>query len=168
MSDFYYPFPWIFSNYLTKPVELKFIHSEKATKFYEISTVDLSCIVPVKSTVEILQNFVAFSEYMNFKLPGMKWLDCGLKMVSNFGQFGSRIGHNVIQQRNNHVIQNFLVDTSIDFDPWPDFQIHHFNLAPVYFLSCFNKFLGLDLYLQMNQNCVREKNQWGKNVTRLK
>ena len=100
----------------------------------------------------------------------MKWLDCRLKMVSNFGQFGSRIGHNVIQQRNNHVIQNFLVDTSIDFDPWPDFQIHHFNLAPVYFLSCFNKFLGLDLYLQINQNqnCVREKNQWVKNVTRLK
>ena len=88
----------------------------------------------------------------------MKWLDCGLKMVSNFSQFGPRIGHNVIQQRNNHVIQNFLVDTSIDFDPWPDFQIHHFNLAPVYFLSCFKKFLGLDLYLQINQsqNWVRE------------
>ena len=31
--------------------KLKFIHSEKATKFYEISTVDLSYIVPVKSTV---------------------------------------------------------------------------------------------------------------------
>ena len=26
-----------------------------------------SYVVPVKSTVEILQNFVAFSEYMNFK-----------------------------------------------------------------------------------------------------
>ena len=46
---------------------LKFIYSEKATKFCEISTVDLSYVVPVKSTVEILQNFVAFSEYMNFK-----------------------------------------------------------------------------------------------------
>ena len=45
---------------------LKFIYSEKATKFCEISTVDLSYVVPVKSTVEILQNFVAFSEYMNF------------------------------------------------------------------------------------------------------
>ena len=45
---------------------LKFIYSEKATKFCEISTVDLSYVVPVRSTVEISQNFVAFSEYMNF------------------------------------------------------------------------------------------------------
>ena len=45
---------------------LKFIYSEKATKFCKISTVDLSYVVSVKSTVEISQNFVAFSEYMNF------------------------------------------------------------------------------------------------------
>ena len=45
---------------------LKFIYFEKATKFCEISTEDLSYVVPVKSTVEISQNFVAFSEYMNF------------------------------------------------------------------------------------------------------
>ena len=45
---------------------LKFIYSEKATKFCETSTVDLSYVVPIKSTVEISQNFVAFSEYMNF------------------------------------------------------------------------------------------------------
>ena len=45
---------------------LKFIYFEKATKFCEISTVDLSYVVTVKSTVEISQNFVAFSEYMNF------------------------------------------------------------------------------------------------------
>ena len=43
------------------------IYSEKATKFYEVSTVDLSYVVLVKSMVEISQNFVAFSEYMNFK-----------------------------------------------------------------------------------------------------
>ena len=42
---------------------IKFIYSEKVTKFCEISTVDLSY---VKSKVEISQNFVAFSEYMNF------------------------------------------------------------------------------------------------------
>ena len=48
-------------------MKIKFIYSEKATKFCEISTVDLSYVVPVKSTVEISQNFVAFSEYMNFK-----------------------------------------------------------------------------------------------------
>ena len=45
---------------------LKFIYYEKATKFCEISTVDLSYVVPIKSMVEISQNFVAFSEYMNF------------------------------------------------------------------------------------------------------
>ena len=42
------------------------MHSEKAIKFCEISTVDLSYVVPVKSTVEILKNYLAFSEYMNF------------------------------------------------------------------------------------------------------
>ena len=46
---------------------LKFIYSEKPTQFCEISIVDLSYVVTVKSTVEISQNFVAFSEYMNFK-----------------------------------------------------------------------------------------------------
>ena len=52
---------------------LKFIYSEKATKFCEISTIDLSYVVPVKSTaVEILQNFVAFSEYMNFTVSSSR------------------------------------------------------------------------------------------------
>ena len=46
---------------------IKFIYSEKATKFCEISTLLLSYLVPVKSKVEILQNFVAFSVYMNLK-----------------------------------------------------------------------------------------------------
>ena len=50
-------------------VHVKFIYSEKATKFCEFSTVDLSYVVPVKSTVEISQNFVAFSEYVNFISP---------------------------------------------------------------------------------------------------
>ena len=38
---------------------IKFIYSEKAT-------IDLPYVLMVKSTVEISQNFVAFSEYMNF------------------------------------------------------------------------------------------------------
>ena len=45
---------------------VKFIYSEKATKFCEISTVDLTGTTQDKSTVEISQNFVAFSECMNF------------------------------------------------------------------------------------------------------
>ena len=72
---------WIFANSFSQDnlcpflVHLHFwgmekwskVHSKKATKFCEISTVDLSYVVPVQSTVEISQNFVAFSEYMNFK-----------------------------------------------------------------------------------------------------
>ena len=54
-------------------VYLKFMYSEKATKFCEISTVDLSYVVPVKSTVEISQNFGAFSEHMNFKKTAKKY-----------------------------------------------------------------------------------------------
>ena len=47
---------------------LKFIYSEKATKFCKISTLILPYVVPVKSKVEISQNFLAFSEYMNFNI----------------------------------------------------------------------------------------------------
>ena len=45
---------------------VKFIYSEKATKFCEIFPFILSYLVPVKIKVKISQNFVAFSEYMNF------------------------------------------------------------------------------------------------------
>ena len=52
------------------PDLVKFIHSEKATKFYKISTID---VVMVKYTVEISRNFVVFSDYMNFKgLPASR------------------------------------------------------------------------------------------------
>ena len=47
---------------------VKIIYSEKATIFCEIFTLLLSCVVPVKSKMKISQNFVAFSEYMNFNL----------------------------------------------------------------------------------------------------
>ena len=47
---------------------VKFIYSEKATKFCGISTLLLSYLVPVKTKVEISQggDFVAFLEYTNF------------------------------------------------------------------------------------------------------
>ena len=45
---------------------LKFIYSEKATKFCKIFNFLLSNVVPVKKKMKISQNFVAFSEYMNF------------------------------------------------------------------------------------------------------
>ena len=46
---------------------LKFIYSEKATKFCKISTLHLSVCTLDKSKVEISQNVMAFSEYTNFK-----------------------------------------------------------------------------------------------------
>ena len=45
---------------------LKFVYFEKATKFCEISTLLLTTVHTDKSKVEISQNFVAFSEYINF------------------------------------------------------------------------------------------------------
>ena len=45
---------------------VKFIYSEKATKFCEIFPLLLTVVHTVKSKGKILQNFVAFSEYMNF------------------------------------------------------------------------------------------------------
>ena len=44
----------------------KFIYSEKATKFCDISTLLLSYVVPVKNKAKISQTFVAFSENINF------------------------------------------------------------------------------------------------------
>ena len=46
---------------------LKFVLSKKATKFSKISTLLLSTVHTDKSKVDISQNFLAFSEYMNFK-----------------------------------------------------------------------------------------------------
>ena len=54
--------------------KIKFIYSEKATKFCEISINYFSypCVLPVKLLVEFSQNFVAFSEYMNFN-KNLRW-----------------------------------------------------------------------------------------------
>ena len=46
--------------------KVKFIYSEKATKFCEICPLLLTVCTVVKSKGKISQNFVAFSEYMNF------------------------------------------------------------------------------------------------------
>ena len=61
---------------------LKLRFCEKDTKS-EITTFDLSCVETVKSTVEILQNFVAFSEYMNFKIS---WHRAGVVADKGFCQ----------------------------------------------------------------------------------
>ena len=56
----------------SETTHLKFIYSEKATKFCEIFTLLLSYVVPVKSKGKIPKNFVVFSEYMNFKRGSAK------------------------------------------------------------------------------------------------
>ena len=58
---------WSHGEFSKAQYRIKFIFPEKATKFCEISSVDLTVTTLDKSTVEILQKFVAFSEYMNFK-----------------------------------------------------------------------------------------------------
>ena len=51
-----------------KPKLVKVIYySEKATKLCELFTLLLTTVHTVKSKVKISQDFVAFSEYMNFK-----------------------------------------------------------------------------------------------------
>ena len=53
-----------FKQWAKKTLQVKFIYPEKALKFCKISTLFLFYVVPVKSKVEISQNFVAFSEYV--------------------------------------------------------------------------------------------------------
>ena len=45
---------------------MKLLYSEKATKFCEIFTLLFTVCTVVKSKVKFSQNFVTFSEYMNF------------------------------------------------------------------------------------------------------
>ena len=67
-------------SFILEFADLKFIYSEKATKFCEISPLLLSYVVPVKSKVEISQKFLAFSEYMNFNNQSKisSWMGSGL------------------------------------------------------------------------------------------
>ena len=63
------PFLFFFINkreIILSGLQIKFIYSEKATKFCEISTLLLTGTTQDKSKAEISQNFVAFSEYVNF------------------------------------------------------------------------------------------------------
>ena len=55
---------------------LKFTNSEKATKLCEISTLLSTGTIQEKRKVEISQNFVAFSECMNFTYSGRSSSQC--------------------------------------------------------------------------------------------
>ena len=62
---------WVWSG---QRWEIKLRFCKKDTFFCEITALDLSYEVMGKSTVEISQNFVAFSEYMNFtRFPSIQF-----------------------------------------------------------------------------------------------
>ena len=61
---------------------VKFVYSEKATKFCEISTLLLSTVHTDKS--KISQNFVAFSEYMNFMILKPRTYLCVLFVARSY------------------------------------------------------------------------------------
>ena len=62
-------------NFPNRISSLKFIYSEKATKFCETFPLLLTVSTAVKNKGKISQNFVAFSEYMNLKnQSSFEWL----------------------------------------------------------------------------------------------
>ena len=75
-------------------IQVKSIYSEKVPKFCKISTVDLSYVVPVKSTLDISHTFVAFWKYMNFSSFMLEklWLspinpNCSQLFVANLHRY---------------------------------------------------------------------------------
>ena len=67
---------------------IKFIHSKEATKFCKIFTLLLTGTTQDKSKVKISQNFVAFSEYMNYPFYCIKhyYLFGGWKILTSPSQ----------------------------------------------------------------------------------
>ena len=78
---------WVEKSFLDQNsyFHVKFTYSQKATKFCKIFSLLLTGTTQGKSKVEILQNFVAFSEYMNFNMTNatLKWFcpNCGCTML---------------------------------------------------------------------------------------
>ena len=62
------------------------MYSEKSSKFCKISALLLSYVVLVKSKVEILQNFVAFSEYINFTQNIVRGRQQEICLIVKWGQ----------------------------------------------------------------------------------
>ena len=75
------PFALLFMQSLLREM-IKFIYSEKATKFCEIFPFLLTVCTAVKSQGKISQNFVAFSEYMNFTIK-----NCGKYLQNKVKKF---------------------------------------------------------------------------------
>ena len=94
---------------LKRPL-IKFIYSDKATKFCEIFTLLLSYVVPVKSKVKISQNFVAFSEYMNFI-----WMIPYTYQQNIWAMRGGYVSANVSNYRTRAKITRSWFETALDY-----------------------------------------------------
>ena len=75
---------------------LKFIYSEKATKFCEIFTLILTTVHTVKSKMKISQNFVAFSEYMNFTIN---------KLFNNYKYVHFNTCSNILKRKKSRAVK---------------------------------------------------------------
>ena len=75
--------------------KVKFIYSEKATKFCEIFPLLLTLCTVVKSKRKISQNFVAFSEYMNFTMAAAVHSIFGRKLdaLGSLGSYRPCVGY---------------------------------------------------------------------------
>ena len=108
---------------------IQFIYSEKATNFCEISTVNMPYVVTVKSKMEIQQNFVAQSEYMNFIIcrPGFE----NLRTVQ-------------LKCRFTTGVKLFL-------------NLHSYINTPAYSLNYFMKYCSRKIQVLKNWNAPSEK-----------
>ena len=108
---------------------LKFTYSEKATNFCEISAGDFCYVVTVKSTVEILQNFVAFSEYMNFT---------SIQQESNLRLLFFRKPHEDHMFRNETFfrslfwpLQRYMITRLSNEEIWKSFDINYLPMIKI-------------------------------------
>ena len=93
------------NSILSVKIFVKFIYSEKATKFCKISILLLTGTTQDKSKVEILQNFVAFSEYMNFIISNQSHL----KKVIRKTLISNQIKRVYLYHDNHQVVFQFVV-----------------------------------------------------------
>ena len=87
---------------------VKFIYSEKATKVLEIFTLLFSHALPVKSKVKISQNFVAFSEYMNFTTKAVH-------IVTNFTNMLKKIVVSILGEGSSIFMHQYFYKISVRF-----------------------------------------------------
>ena len=94
-----------------KVSHLKFIYSEKATRFCEIFILLLTVATYNKSKVKISQKFMAFSEYMNFKEYHIR----GVGTSKNLGEGG--ILKTRFKGKNPNEMMVKVTDTEPDLRP---------------------------------------------------